>query len=109
MTALFRTLAMILALGLLPGAQELVEQVLHVTTGGHAAHSVQDDGEHGAVPEDGCTATMHSCACCPVRPAVATEASLVDAPATLLYATGISKRALLLAGYAELPFQPPIV
>ena len=108
MRQLFRAVALLLAVGLAPGAQEVVEQALHLAAGGHTAHSIPDDAEHGTAPEHGCTATMHTCGCCPIRPAVATSGNTVDAPGEPTSAATVSRQEALLAGFSELPFQPPI-
>ena len=63
-----RLLVALLALSILPGWTELLENLEHLLHDGHLAHSVQhddvavDEGHEGA-DEHGCTPMAHQCGC----------------------------------------------
>lgn len=58
-----RTLVLVAAvLGLLPGADAIVEQVTELVVHGHPAHSVPGEVDPLAV-EHGCTPSRHACPC----------------------------------------------
>lgn len=76
--------ALVLALAMVPGAFELVENVLHVVSEGHLAHAVSHDDEHEpSGPEHGCSLVFHFCGChaslalwnAPPPPAIALHAA----------------------------------
>lgn len=56
--------ALILALAMMPGAFEILENTAHLVREGHLAH-VAATGDHHepAGPEHGCTPTFHLCGC----------------------------------------------
>ena len=54
---------------LIPGLTEAAENVWHVATAGHSAHSADAGADHA--PDDdehGCTGTFHLCTCCHSAP-----------------------------------------
>lgn len=61
---------MLVVLGLVPGATELLENLEHVLHDGHLRHSPAHDlasAEEGCPPETdehGCTPLAHNCGCC---------------------------------------------
>lgn len=67
-----RLMVALLALSILPGWPELLENVEHLLHDGHLAHSAQHDEasegeafheEHGDTDEHGCTPMAHHCPC----------------------------------------------
>lgn len=131
-TGVFRSIALLLLLSLLPGAQEVFEQVGHVASTGSLAHSADDeaahhehehehDGEegaswqaadhghahHGAAPESHCSAVAHTCHCCPTTSLTITIVLEVVAP--VLMSTELLRGiARLDAGVAPRLMRPPI-
>lgn len=62
-------LCAVLAFGLFPGSDELVETVVHLVHDGHLPHSEQHDiaaasEDCGDSDEHGCTPLAHHCHCC---------------------------------------------
>lgn len=62
-----RLIAMILTVGLMPGAAEAVENSVHLVREGHLAHVSEHNGhtsdEAPADDEHGCNSVFHACAC----------------------------------------------
>jgi len=47
-----------------PGSSEAIENLAHLATSGHFAHSAESNDTHSEPgPEHGCTGTFHLCAC----------------------------------------------
>ncbi len=90
--------ALVLALAMMPGAVELMENAAHLATEGHLAHAAADGDRHEpADPEHGCTSTFHLCGChaglaflvAPRPPAIdLREAGFSSFPASSLPPTG---------------------
>jgi hypothetical protein len=60
-----RVLALLLLTLLVPGADELVENALHLVEQGHMAHGEPAGDDHSSTnPEHDCTGAMHLCQCC---------------------------------------------
>ncbi|MEE8526586.1 MAG: hypothetical protein V3T72_21835 [Thermoanaerobaculia bacterium] len=60
----FKTCALALALAILPGAVEIMENATHLMAEGHLAHAQADGDRHEpSGPEHGCTPTFHFCGC----------------------------------------------
>jgi len=56
--------ALVLALVMMPGAFEVVENTTHLVREGHLAHvAATPDHHQPAGPEHGCTPTFHLCGC----------------------------------------------
>ncbi len=56
--------ALVLAMAMMPGAFELLENAAHVAVEGHLAHAAAAGDEHDPTgPEHGCTPIFHSCGC----------------------------------------------
>lgn len=56
--------ALLLALAMMPGAFEIMENASHLATEGHLAHSAAEEDDHDSPsPEHGCTAIFHFCGC----------------------------------------------
>ena len=75
-------LVALLALSILPGWPELLENVEHLLHDGHLAHSAQheeaaDEG-HAALDEHGCTPMAHQCGCHTSVLAVLQDASVPE-------------------------------
>lgn len=101
-------LVFLLLLALAPGFGEVVENVLHLLTEGHAAHARSHDDDHAAKgPEHGCTGTFHMCSChsssTGLRPAVAPRAQVLEVIATLASTLAGPTD----AGFHLLPERPP--
>lgn len=59
-----RICALLLALILMPGVFELVENAVHLAGKGHLAHATPDGDRHeSAGDEHGCTPIFHACGC----------------------------------------------
>lgn len=59
-----RICAFFLALALMPGVFEAIENTFHLVTVGHLAHVGSGEHEHSPTdPEHGCTPIFHSCGC----------------------------------------------
>ncbi len=59
-----RICALLVALAMMPGAFEALENAVHLVTEGHFAHAESHGDRHTpAGPEHGCTPMFHSCAC----------------------------------------------
>lgn len=88
-TFVFRFLILLLTWQLVPGLNEVAENVWHLAREGHGAHALAD-AEHSPDDEEhGCSGVFHLCPCHASSPGVATRAarlplgSLVDErPAT---------------------------
>lgn len=75
--ALPRLLVLVLALALTPGLTEAAENLWHLATAGHGAHSLEHGEDHAPEgAEHGCTGTFHLCSCHHTPP------SALAAPAT---------------------------
>ncbi len=60
----FKFCAVALALAILPGIVEVLENASHLVTEGHAAHAQAEGDKHEpSGPEHGCTPTFHLCGC----------------------------------------------
>ena len=71
-----RICALILALAMMPGLVEVMENATHLVAEGHLAHSVAQDDQHEPTgPEHGCTAVFHLCGCHSSLAFVATRAA----------------------------------
>jgi hypothetical protein len=58
-------LSALLFWALAPAGGELLENALHYTLEGHAAHAAADGDRHDPPdPEHGCTDVIHLCSCC---------------------------------------------
>ena len=72
-----RLLVALLAVSILPGWTELLENIEHLLHDGHLAHSAQHDeaaeDEHADTDEHGCTPMQHHCPCHVSIQAVLTE------------------------------------
>lgn len=91
---LLRTLVVFAAMvGIVPGAEEILEQVAELAQHGHPAHSVPEDLNHSV--EHGCTPVQHACPCHESAPTTGTTAS-VTLTATAEWLT------LMIEGPAEL-------
>lgn len=71
--ALRAALLLVVAIGITPGAAEIVEVLEHVVHDGHLPHGAEhseaaSDEEHGTNDEHGCTPTAHHCGCCASLP-----------------------------------------
>jgi hypothetical protein len=88
-----------------PGAQEAIEDVVHLIADGHTAH---DSGHEGEQPEHCCTGLFHFCACHAQSVATPLMAALrvaaVPASERLAPPDDAGKR---LTGFHTLPFRPP--
>jgi hypothetical protein len=59
-----RTLALVLAFSLMPGAAEAVENVVHLAGEGHLAHAAKHEDRHEPEgDEHGCNSVFHACTC----------------------------------------------
>lgn len=105
----FDLLAFCLALALMPGVLEVVENASHLLTQGHLAHAAEHGDHHDSGgPEHGCTPSLHLCSC---------HASLVyfqprALPSATLALVGRSKRLALpvaLSGFRAAIDHPPQV
>lgn len=101
-----RLLALWLTAISVPGAQELIEDAVHVLTDGHTAHDPEHADEQ---PGHCCSGLFHSCAC--HTNAVATAASLsTRLPPQRFARSHVSREGLSLdrSGFRNDPFRPPI-
>jgi hypothetical protein len=53
-----------LAIGVAPGVREVAEDVAHLVTAGHLAHSGADHDRDEQGCDHGCSAAQHHCGCC---------------------------------------------
>jgi hypothetical protein len=101
-----RLLALWLAAISVPGAQELIEDAVHVLADGHTAHDPEHAGEQ---PGHCCSGLFHSCAC--HTNSVATAASLLARlPPQRFARSHVSREGPTLecSGFGSDPFRPPI-
>jgi len=49
---------------MIPGAGEIVENVVHLVENGHTAHALNDADHERQGAEHGCSGTSHVCSCC---------------------------------------------
>ncbi len=84
--------ALVLALAMMPGSVELLENASHLLAEGHLAHVAADGDRHDpAGPEHGCTPIFHSCGCHAGLACVATPIPVM----TDLHTAGFSRRPAL--------------
>lgn len=56
--------ALVLALAMVPGAFEVMENAAHLVSEGHLAHAAANGDQHEPTdPEHGCTSVFHFCGC----------------------------------------------
>jgi hypothetical protein len=82
----------VLAWTLVPGINELAENLGHLAREGHLAHAAPDGDRHEPIgPEHGCTGTVHLCSCCPSVSYLLTSAcSHIPDPGTERLSAGLS-------------------
>ncbi|MEM7351145.1 MAG: hypothetical protein AAF657_10090 [Acidobacteriota bacterium] len=101
--------ALVLALALVPGAVEILENAAHLVTEGHLAHAEAAGDQHDpAGPEHGCTPVFHFCGC----HASLAFLSAPPPPQVALHAAGSTSRPqadLQLAGFWPAIDRPPQV
>ncbi len=121
---MFRALALGVLVSLLPGAQEIGEQLGHLLSTGVPAHGDADShhadpersafvafdhggGEHQEPSESHCSAVAHTCRCCP-----ATAWTLVLAPGVIASAHTTESMGMIVAplddGIQGVLIRPPI-
>lgn len=60
----YKICALVLALAMMPGSVEFIENAGHLLAEGHLAHAeAHEDHHEPAGPEHGCTPVFHACGC----------------------------------------------
>ncbi|MCB9680611.1 MAG: hypothetical protein H6733_03995 [Alphaproteobacteria bacterium] len=84
-----------MVLGLLPGAEEIVESIVHLVHDGHLphseAHAAQASSEH--CPDDaehGCTPLSHHCGCCVSLAALPPSDDVIVVPTAVVVQVGVA-------------------
>lgn len=109
-----RLLALLLALALLPGWAELVENVEHLLHDGHLAHSEvhelaqASEDAHETTDEHGCTPVSHHCGCHMSVPGVLADSDLtIGAPPMSMDRLALALEGRLLERAQAPPTPPP--
>ncbi len=102
-------IVVLMVFGMIPGAGELIENVIHLVEHGHSAHALDDEDHERRGAEHGCSGTSHDCSCCqsPAFIGVQLIASVSNNPMvsrTLAFAI----EDLPADGYLTGVFRPPI-
>lgn len=101
--------ALLLVYLMTPSAGELLENVVHLVTKGHAAHAFHDDAHTPTDPEHGCSGPFHVCCC---HSSIVFTAPLVAADVSAPVATdtnlGGRHESVLPHGHLRRLFRPPI-
>ena len=63
MRRLFPYVAVLMVYQMTPGAGELTENIVHLVTSGHTAHTLHDGHQEPTSDEHGCSGPFHVCEC----------------------------------------------